>query len=87
MCIIIKLAQRVLLLIVIVSASIEGQGKNNSPYSLSRGLDMTIAGISGGLLLGSMLIDYTPMDLNDIVSLKPGDVPDYDSKAIDNWNW
>ena len=86
MCIIIKLAQRVLLLIVIVSASIEGQGKNNSPYSLSRGLDMTIAGISGGLLLGSMLINYTPMDLNDIVSLKPGDVPDYDSKAIDNWS-
>jgi len=86
MCIIIKLTQRILLLIVIVSASIEGQGKNNSPYSLSRGLDMTIAGISGGLLLGSMLINYTPMDLNDIVSLKPGDVPDYDSKAIDNWS-
>ena len=86
MCIIIKLTQRILLLIVIVSASIEGQGKNNSPYSLSRGLDMTIAGISGGLLLGSMLINYTPMNLNDIVSLKSGDVPDYDSKAIDNWS-
>ena len=49
-------------------------------------MDIKIAGISGGLLLGSMLIDYTPMDLSEIAGLKPGDVPDYDSRAIDNWN-
>ena len=83
---IIKLAQRVLILIATVSVLVKGQEKNNSPYSSSRGLNMTIAGVSGGLLLGSMLIDYTPMDLNDIASLKSSDVPDYDSRAMDNWN-
>ena len=83
---IIKLVQRVLLSITVLSVLVKGQGKNNSPYNLSRDLDMKIAGISGGLLLGSMLIDYTPMDLSEIASLKPSDVPDYDSKAIENWN-
>ncbi len=83
---IIKLLQRAFLLMAILSVLVKGQGKNNSPYNLSRGLDMKIAGISGGLLLGSMLIDYTPMDLSEIAVLKPGDVPDYDSRAIDNWN-
>jgi len=83
---IIKLLQRAFLLMAILSVLVKGQGKNNSPYNLSRGLDMKIAGISGGLLLGSMLIDYTPMDLSEIAVLKPGDVPDYDSTAIDNWN-
>ena len=83
---IIKLLQRAFLLMAILSVLVKGQGKNNSPYNLSRDLDMKIAGISGGLLLGSMLIDYTPMDLSEIAVLKPGDVPDYDSRAIDNWN-
>ena len=83
---IIKLVQRVFLLIAILSVLVNGQEKNNSPYNISRDLDMKIAGISGGLLLGSMLIDYTPMDLSDIAVLKPGDLPDYDSRAIDNWN-
>ena len=83
---IIKQVQRAFLLMAILSVLVKGQGKNNSPYNLSRDLDMKIAGISGGLLLGSMLIDYTPMDLSEIAVLKPGDVPDYDSRAIDNWN-
>ena len=61
---IIKLAQRVFLLVAILSVLAKGQGKNNSPYNISRNLDMKIAGISGGLLLGSMLMDYTPMDLS-----------------------
>ena len=84
--IIIKLMQKFLFLTAIVSASIAGQEKNNSPYFVSRALDMTIAGFSGGLLLGSILIDYTPMDLNEIASLELGDVPNYDSRAIDNWS-
>ena len=84
--IIIKLAQKVLILITIVSASVAGQEKNNSPYSFSRGLDMKIAGLSGSLLLGSMLMSYESMDLNDISSLDPNDIPNFDSKAIDNWN-
>ncbi len=83
---IIKQVQRAFLLMAILSVLVKGQGKNNSPYNLSRDLDMKIAGISGGLLLGSMLIDYRPMDLSEIAVLKPGDVPDYDSRAIDNWN-
>ena len=83
---IIKLAQRVFLLVAILSVLAKGQGKNNSPYNISRNLDMKIAGISGGLLLGAMLMDYTPMDLSEIAGLKPSDVPDYDSRAIDNWN-
>ena len=83
---IINQVHRVLLLITIISVTVEGQEKNNSPYTLSRDLDMKIAGISGGLLLGSMLIDYTPMNLSEIAGLKPSDVPDYDSRAIDNWN-
>ena len=83
---IINQVHRVLLLITIISVTVEGQEKNNSPYTLSRDLNMKIAGISGGLLLGSMLIDYTPMNLSEIAGLKPSDVPDYDSRAIDNWN-
>lgn len=83
---IIKLAQRAFLLMAILSVLVNGQEKNNSPYTLSRDLDMKIAGISGGLLLGSMLIDYTPMNLSEIAGLKPVDVPGYDSRAIDNWN-
>ena len=81
-----KSVQRVLLFITIVSVLAKGQEKNNSPYNLSRGLDMKIAGISGGLLLGSMLIDYTPMDLSEIAGLKPGNVLEYDSRALDNLN-
>ena len=86
MCIIIKLAQRVLILIVIVSSLVADQKKNNSPYSFSRSLDMKIAGLSGSLLLGSMLMSYESMDLNDISSLDPNDISNFDSKAIDNWN-
>ena len=81
---IIKLAQRVFLLVAILSV-LAKRGKQ-PPYNISRNLDMKIAGISGGLLLGSMLMDYTPMDLSEIAGLKPSDVPDYDSRAIDNWN-
>ena len=84
--IIIKLAQRVLILIVIVSSLVADQEKNNSPYSFSRSLDMKIAGLSGSLLLGSMLMSYESMDLNDISSLDPNDISNFDSKAIDNWN-
>ena len=64
--IIIKLAQRVLIFIVIVSSLVADQKENNSPYSFSRSLDMKIAGLSGSLLLGSMLMSYESMDLNAV---------------------
>ena len=62
------------------------QDKDISPYSFSNDIDLTIAGVSGALLLGSMLMNYEPMDLTDISSLDPNDISDFDSKAIDNWN-
>ena len=83
---IIELAPRVLFLIVFVSAAIAEQEKNNSPYSFSKGLDVTIASVSGGLLLGSILVDYAPMDIEDIASLNSDDISGYDVKAIKNWN-
>ena len=83
---IIKLAQRFLFLITIVSASIIGQEKNNSPYSFSKGLDMTIASVSGGLFLGSILVDYAPMGIESIAELNSNDISGYDVKAIENWD-
>ena len=62
------------------------QDKDISPYSFSNDIDLTIAGVSGALLLGSMLMNYEPMDLTDISSLDPNDISDFDSKAINNWN-
>ena len=68
------------------SVLVLGQGKNTSPYSTSRSLDLTITGLSGGLLLGSALIDYSPMSLEDISILSADNIPGYDSKAINNWS-
>jgi len=48
------------------SVLVLGQSKNTSPYSTSKSLDLTIASLSGGLLLGSALIAYSPMSLEDI---------------------
>ena len=73
-------------IIIMTSVLVLGQGKNTSPYSTSRNLDLTIAGLSGGLLLGSALIDYSPMSLEDISILSADNIPGYDSKAINNWS-
>ena len=68
------------------SVLVLGQGKNTSPYSTSKSLDLTIASLSGGLLLGSTLIDYSPMSLEDISILSADNIPGYESKAIKNWS-
>ena len=73
-------------IIILTSVLVLGQGKITSPYSTSRSLDLTIAGLSGGLLLGSALIDYSPMSLEDISMLSADNIPGYDSKAINNWS-
>ena len=79
--------KRVLISIIIMtSVLVLGQGKHTSPYSTSKSLDLTIASLSGGLLLGSTLIDYFPMSLEDISILSADNIPDYDSKAIKNWS-
>ena len=83
---IIELARRVLLLIVIVSSPAIAQEKNSSPYSFSSNLDLKIVGLSASLLLGSLLMDYAPMSLDNISDLNSKNIPKYDSKAIDNWS-
>tara|TARA_X000001036_G_scaffold158491_1_gene150405 strand:+ start:16527 stop:17339 length:813 start_codon:yes stop_codon:yes gene_type:complete len=86
MCRIIDFAPRFLFLIVFIFVFVEGKGKNNSPYSFSKDLDMKIAGASGGLLLGSVLVDYVSLDLEEIASLNSDDISDYDVRAIKNWD-
>jgi len=74
-------------IVLIISLSFGEQNeKNNSPYVLSNDLDLTIATIGSGLLLGSMLIDYKPLSIKDISILNSEIVPKYDSKAIENWS-
>ena len=86
MCRIIDLAPRFLFLIMFISVSVEGQGNNNSPYSFSKDLDMKIVSVSGGLLLGSVLVDHASMDLEEIAILNSDDISDYDVRAIKNWD-
>lgn len=84
--IIIDLTRTVLLFILIVSSPSIGQEKNSSPYSFSNNLDLKIAGLSASLLLGSVLMDYAPMSLDNISNLNSKNIPKYDSKAVDNWS-
>ena len=77
---------RFFFLITFILSLSTAQDKDSSPYSFSNDMDLTIAGLSGSLLLGSMLMSYESMDLNDISSLDPDDISVFDSKAIDNWN-
>lgn len=72
--------------IIIVSVLTGGQEKNTSPYSFSKNIDLTIAGISSSLLIGSALVDYFPMSKENISTLNPENISSYDSKAINNWN-
>jgi membrane-associated phospholipid phosphatase len=62
------------------------QEKNTSPYSFSKNIDLTIAGISSSLLIGSALVDYSPMSRENISTLNPENISSYDSKAINNWD-
>jgi|TARA_B110000914_G_scaffold195705_1_gene184506 membrane-associated phospholipid phosphatase len=77
---------RLFFIILAISSLSISQNENSSPYSFSNKLDLKIAGISGGLLLGSVLMDYASMDLDNISNLNPENIPKYDSKAIDNWS-
>ena len=81
-----RMFSRLVSLVIIVSVLAGGQKKNASPYSFSKSLDLTIASISGSLLLGSILIDYSPMSAENISTLSPKNISSYDSKAINNWD-
>ena len=63
-----RMFSRLVSLVIIVSVLAGEQKKNASPYSFSKSLDLTIASISGSLLLGSILIDYSPMSAENIYS-------------------
>ena len=60
--------------IIIVSVLAGEQKKNTSPYSFSKNIDLTIAGISSGLLIGSVLVDYSPMSKENISTLNPENI-------------
>ena len=65
-------------MILVTSSLLISQNENSSPYSFSNNLDLKIAGLSASLLLGSMLIDYDPMSLDNISNLNSNNIPNYD---------
>ena len=77
---------RLVFVIVVTSSLSISQNENSTPYSSSNNLDLKIAGLSASLLLGSVLMDYAPMSLDNISNLNSKNIPKYDSKAIDNWS-
>ena len=84
---IIEPGRRFLLSVIVIVSVLAGeQEKNTSPYSFSKNIDLTIAGISSGLLIGSVLVDYSPMSKENISTLNPENISGYDSKAINNWD-
>ena len=56
-------------MILVTSSLLISQNENSSPYSFSSNLDLKIAGLSASLLLGSVLMDYAPMSLDNISNL------------------
>ena len=77
---------RLVFMILVTSSLLISQNENSSPYSFSSNLDLKIAGLSASLLLGSVLMDYDPMSLDNISNLNSENIPKYDLKAIDNWS-
>ncbi|MDG1847736.1 MAG: phosphatase PAP2 family protein [Candidatus Marinimicrobia bacterium] len=77
---------RLVFMILVTSSLLISQNENSSPYSFSNNLDLKIAGLSASLLLGSVLMDYDPMSLDNISNLNSKNIPKYDSKAVDNWS-
>ena len=84
---IIEPGRRFLLSVIVIVSVLAGeQEKNTSPYSFSKNIDLTIAGIISSLLIGSVLVDYSPMSKENISTLKPENISSYDSEAINNWD-
>ena len=77
---------RLVFMTLVTSTLLISQDENSSPYSFANNLDLKIAGLSASLLLGSVLMDYVPMSLDNISNLNSKNIPKYDSKAIDNWS-
>ena len=58
----------------------------DSPYYLSKRMDLPLAAVSAGLLLGAGLVDVTPLTEEDIDDLNKDEVSDFDYSATENWD-
>ena len=58
----------------------------DSPYYLSKRMDLPLAAVSTGLLVGAELVDVTPLTYEDIDNLNKEEVSDFDYSATENWD-
>ena len=58
----------------------------DSPYYLSKRMDLPLAAVSTGLLVGAELVDVTPLTEDDINDLNKDEVSDFDYSATENWD-
>ena len=58
----------------------------DSPYYLSKRMDLPLAAVSTGLLVGAELVDVTPLTEDDINELNKDEVSDFDHSATENWD-
>ena len=58
----------------------------DSPYYLSKRMDLPLAAVSTGLLVGAELVDVTPLTKDDINDLNKDEVSDFDYSATENWD-
>ena len=58
----------------------------DSPYYLSKRMEISLAAVSAGLLIGAELVPVTPLTEDDINNLDKEDVPDFDYNATNNWD-
>ena len=58
----------------------------DSPYYLSKRMDLPLAAVSTGLLVGAALVDVTPLTEDDINDLNKDEVSDFDYSATENWD-
>ena len=81
---------RILFSIIIIS-NLMGQQDTvstppDSPYYLSKRMDIPLAAVSAGLLIGAELVDVTPLTEDDINDLNKDEVSDFDYSATENWD-
>ena len=58
----------------------------DSPYYLSKRMDLPLAAVSTGLLVGAELVNVTPLTEDDINDLNKDEVSDFDYSATENWD-
>jgi len=58
----------------------------DSPYYLSKRMDIPLAAVSAVLLIGAELVDVTPLTDEDIDGLNKEEVSDFDYSATEHWD-